>query len=140
MNSSDRLRRYGDPRLLGVMRQVLPAMILDVTTPELHPIRFLAHEKIRTKVQIAMEGACDVTKWAPVEIQGYNVRPIRGGKSWSLHSWALAWDVFGLSGPIDPVTGRHRPPNAWFHHMESRGFEWGGRWRKADPHHVQWSD
>jgi hypothetical protein len=137
LSSKARILKYGDPTKHAVAKQVVP---LRIVVPSVGlSVHTSCHISVRTRLLDAVVEASIATEWVPTEMQAYNVRAIRGGVSWSLHSWALAWDCFGSSGPIDPITGRHRPPDKWFEALEAHGFTWGGRWRKPDPHHFEWS-
>jgi hypothetical protein len=134
------VKLYGNPTSAWARSLVKPITVeLATGLGPTVSIRTFVHADIKDRFVSAVTDACMHTKWLPTEMQAYNVRAIRGGTSWSLHSWALAWDCFGRTGPIDPITGRCRPPDDWFAVFEEHKFEWGGRWKKADPHHVEWS-
>jgi hypothetical protein len=63
----------------------------------------------------------------------YNVRTTKGGMSWSIHSWGLAFDINANENPF-----RKKPKmsmelvtcfNSWF--------DWGGLWKVPDGMHYQ---
>lgn len=140
LTSAARVKKYGEPTNRAVARKS-KVRLYDVPAHSGragYTLKIMVRDEVYGRFNEAFLDACTQTDWWPTEVQGYNVRPIRGGKTWSLHSWALAWDVFGRSGPIDQVTGRHRAPDSWYRVFEGHGFTWGGRWKKADPHHVEW--
>jgi hypothetical protein len=141
MTPTQRVKKYGQPTTKAVVLKCR-VRLYEVPPQSDYPaytLKVVVHDDVYERFNVAFLDACRCAHWFPTEVQGYNVRAIRGGTQWSLHSWALAWDCFGRSGPIDPITGRHRPPDEWFRVWEAHGFTWGGRWKKSDPHHVEWS-
>jgi len=67
---------------------------------------------------------------------GYNNRPIRGKRVPSNHSWGLAIDIDATQYPM----GTRRNPPAWIVSLfEAHGFEWGGRWKRPDPMHFEFT-
>lgn len=103
-------------------------------------VKYLAHASLKFKVnQAIMIASREMHEW-PDDIQGFNVRRVRGGKTWSLHSWALAWDIFAKDGPVvDPITGHRTMSSEWFRiAAEELGGVWGGTFSKPDVHHLEY--
>ena len=63
-----------------------------------------------------------------------NIRPMKGGSKWSVHSWGLAIDLNARENPYgaEPVLS----PEFVSCFTES-GFTWGGIWRTPDGMHFQ---
>lgn len=64
----------------------------------------------------------------------FNIRPTRGGSSWSLHSWGIAVDVNAFSNPFGKTPTMSRGMVECF---TDAGFDWGGTWRTPDGMHFQ---
>jgi hypothetical protein len=64
----------------------------------------------------------------------FNIRRKKGGSTWSLHSWGLAFDInaawnrFGAKPTMDGRLVKC---------FEDAGFDWGGKWSKPDGMHFQ---
>ncbi len=66
----------------------------------------------------------------------YNVRNIRGGSSWSTHSWAIAIDLNAKWNRFGQRSFQMTEDVATC--FEEEGFAWGGRWiGKPDAMHFQ---
>jgi hypothetical protein len=132
------LVQYGDPQSPRTKAQIRPIR-LSKSDCLADFIVTSAHVSIGPKFVDAYYQTCRVTGEWPTEVQGYNVRKIAGSTKWSLHAWALAWDVFLKGSPrIDPNTGKGIPSVAWFNGMQSRGFFAGQNFKTPDLHHVEW--
>ncbi len=64
----------------------------------------------------------------------FNFRVKRNNQGLSTHSWGIAID---LNPHIAPYGKRGHQPDILVDIFESRGFEWGGRWRHKDSMHFQ---
>lgn len=64
----------------------------------------------------------------------FNIRAMRGGSSWSLHSWAIAIDVNASENPLGktPVLSE-----GFVKCFTDAGFDWGGKWKRPDGMHFQ---
>jgi hypothetical protein len=66
----------------------------------------------------------------------FNIRKMRGLKSMSLHSWAIAVDLnafengLGMEPKLSP---------GFVKCFTDAGFDWGGRWKRKDGMHFQLS-
>lgn len=64
----------------------------------------------------------------------FNIRPQRGGSTWSLHSWGIAIDVnaaWNQLGKAPTLT------NGFVQCFTDAGFDWGGNWKRPDGMHFQ---
>lgn len=66
----------------------------------------------------------------------YNVRQSKGGKSWSLHSWAIAIDMDAATNAYNATPKLDARIVAIF---KANGFDWGGDWKTKDGMHFQLS-
>lgn len=107
------------------------------------PQAVYAHRKIAARFCDAANAAVAASSWRPQRTDSYNERPIRGSDSWSLHSWAIAWDIFATPADIPPPGGVWTPtdqmPPPFVKAFTDRGFTWGGHWTRRDTPHMQWS-
>lgn len=64
----------------------------------------------------------------------FNIRNVRGGTSWSLHSWGISVDVNAAENPLGkiPVLSPEFV-KCW----KDAGFDWGGNFRRLDGMHFQ---
>jgi hypothetical protein len=109
-----------------------------VTTP--WGITVPCHRLVVSRFVAACQLAHSASSWRPARIDGYACRRVRGGRSTSLHAWALAWDWFDAAHPGDVWGPRHAPPPAFARAFTRLGFTWGGDWflRKDWPH-IEWA-
>jgi hypothetical protein len=132
------IEHYGDPRKAKARKAIRPIRLprRDVLIGEM--IATQCHDSIAAKFVDAYWQTCRLLDEWPTEVQAYNVRKVAGTDKWSLHSWALAWDVF-LEGSLyrDPKTGRDIPSPAWFNGMQQRGFFAGQNFKHPDLHHLE---
>jgi hypothetical protein len=100
------------------------------------------HERIIKPFMHAVAHASE-TAWTPQRIDSLAVRKIRGGTSFSLHSWGLAFDFFATPRNVDPPGGVWKPDNhvtsAFAKPFEDHGFTWGRRWEREDWPHIEWA-
>lgn len=70
----------------------------------------------------------------------FNPRLKRVNGDISTHSWGIAVDLNADKNPLslDGVLRSDIPAN-WIHEFESRGWTWGGRWKKPDAQHFQFA-
>lgn len=64
----------------------------------------------------------------------FNIRKKRGGKTFSLHSWAIAVD---LNAAWNPFGGTPTMSPCLVKCFTDAGFDWGGNWGKPDGMHFQ---
>jgi hypothetical protein len=102
-----------------------------------------AHVLIAELFLDAATAAVLASGWVPKRTDSYVERKIRGSTGWSIHSWAIAWDIFRSYSDIPPPGGVWTPtdqmPASFVHEFEKRGFTWGGRWNRRDTPHIEWS-
>ena len=101
-----------------------------------------AHRLLAPRFLDAAEAAV-ASGWVPQRTDSYVERQIRGSGNWSLHSWAIAWDIFSTPSDVPPPGGVWTPtdemPPSFVEAFEDRGFTWGGRWNRRDTPHIEWS-
>jgi hypothetical protein len=138
LNGEARILKYGHPSTERAKSAVVRRFIINRTLDK--QVLFWCHKSIADRVVHGFEQASLAWDEWPAEIQGHNVRKIAGSETWSLHSWALAWDIFARSGKTkDPKTGRLTMSPDWFKTAaENSGCVWGGEFKKPDPHHIEW--
>lgn len=66
----------------------------------------------------------------------FNIRKVRGGKSMSLHSWAIAVDVNAFENGLYQIP---KLSKEFVECFTSSGFDWGGLWKRKDGMHFQLS-
>ncbi|MCC6483364.1 MAG: M15 family metallopeptidase [Armatimonadetes bacterium] len=64
----------------------------------------------------------------------YNFRPVRGGTQLSSHAFGIAIDIDAVHNPQGT---KGRMPAFVVDIFERHGWQWGGRWRRIDPQHMQ---
>lgn len=64
----------------------------------------------------------------------FNIRKIKGSKSWSLHSWGLAVDV---NAATNPMGGENTLSEGFIKCFKDAGFDWGGDFKRKDGMHFQ---
>ena len=94
--------------------------------------------------------------WVPQRIDSYVPRAIRnyfkgnppagwklGDKGTSNHSWATAFDFFATPADVWPAGGVWTPDNGvpveFAKAFERRGWTWGGRWKRRDTPHMEYT-
>ena len=110
--------------------------------------RFKAHKKIASEIEKILNEVVDT--YGLDEIQRlrldqfggcYNKRPIRGGKSWSMHSWGcgIDWDPVNnrLRWNKDRASFAHPDYDLWWEIWEKYGWTSLGRQKDFDWMHVQ---
>ena len=66
----------------------------------------------------------------------YNLRKIRGGERYSIHSFGAAIDLNASQDPLGDTKIDMDPQVVEI--FESVGWSWGGRWKRPDAMHYQW--
>lgn len=91
------------------------------------PVRIAMREIIRLGLAPALH------RWNGA----WNVRQMRTGEAWSLHSWAVAFDLNAASNGQGAGPGSMDPRVVQV--FEMCGLHWGGRWSASyvDPMHFQ---
>lgn len=64
----------------------------------------------------------------------FNIRKKRGGKSWSLHCWAISIDINAAWNRFKRMPTMSAELVKCF---TDAGFDWGGNWTKKDGMHFQ---
>lgn len=138
LSESARGRHYGPP-----------CQRSSYLTAELFGLDVVVHRLVHAHLIAAMRLAHrellrnDAMHAAPLRIDSYNCRRIAGSQSWSLHARGLAWDVFRTPPGVPPPGGVYTPHDAlhpaFVYALERAGFTWGGRWRRPDRPHFEWS-
>lgn len=85
---------------------------------------------LRAKYQLNQTGGC------------YNFRLMRGSyKTLSVHSYGAAFDIAPLLNPLGQVYNPNRDmlPKEVVDIFAKHGFIWGGKWKRPDAMHVQWT-
>lgn len=83
----------------------------------------------------------DHAGFAPRRIDSYACRNVRGSTSPSLHSWALAVDLFATDEGVPPPGGVWCPDDTvtpgFARHFTQRGFRWGRWFSRQDWPHLE---
>ena len=66
----------------------------------------------------------------------FNIRAIRGGVNWSLHSWGIAIDVNASQNQLGQVP---QLSDRFVQCFKDAGFDWGGDFSRKDGMHFQLS-
>lgn len=64
----------------------------------------------------------------------FNIRPMRTGSNFSLHSWGIAIDVNAKDNPLGKIPKLSAEFVACW---TDAGFDWGGDWQRCDGMHMQ---
>lgn len=64
----------------------------------------------------------------------FNIRNKRGGRTWSLHAWGLAFDINAAWNRLGQAPTMTPELVACF---TDAGLDWGGRWTRPDGQHFQ---
>lgn len=116
----------------------------------------LAHPLIAEEFVAACQAAASASSWTPQRIDSYVPRAIRNyfkgspPKGWRLgdrgtsnHAWATAFDFFATPADVPPPGGVWTPNNGvppeFAKVFEGRGWTWGGRWRRTDTPHIEFT-
>jgi len=67
----------------------------------------------------------------------FNIRKIKGSKSMSLHSWAIACDVNAFENQLGQIP---KLSEGFVSCWTDNGFDWGGRFSRMDGMHFQLSN
>ena len=66
----------------------------------------------------------------------FNIRNTRGAATMSLHSWGIAIDVNAFENALGKVP---KLSEGFVKCFTDAGFDWGGKWQRADGMHFQLS-
>jgi D-alanyl-D-alanine carboxypeptidase len=127
---------YGSPLDRGVKDRIISVKLMVMTKGVLALKSVNIHADYAEKLMHDYKQVCGDLAEYPVRVDSYNVRRIAGSSSWSMHSYALALDVFG-DDLVDRKTGEKLMSPLWYQEMELLGWTWGGRWKHSDPHHIE---
>lgn len=104
-----------------------------------------SHERLAVKQQVGFDSHTtaeyDSLTLAKIQADGldlfggcYVYRNKRGSKNLSTHAWGIAIDLNPVGNPFGEVGDM---PEWVVAEFESRGWVWGGRWKKRDDQHYQ---
>ena len=65
------------------------------------------------------------------DIGSFNCRRTVSGRSWSIHSWAIAVDINPRQNPYSSRGLITNMPRAFINAFKNEGFGWGGDWRSV---------
>ncbi|MEI6899425.1 MAG: M15 family metallopeptidase [Bacteroidota bacterium] len=144
ITSADCFKKYGTPtpeferKFMGVYN--IPAAIHELIKPlpaKIYCNKDFAQLFILGLINVRDRGLADqITEWGGC----FNIRFVRGtnpaDKRWSLHSWAVAFDINMASNPYGKPATMSPELVACF---TDAGFEWGGDWKPSvcDGMHFQ---
>lgn len=144
IDSNTCLRKFGDPHLQRNLAVWYCPAQLRAANPAL-PAKIYANRVIHSALSNAL-WLCHRRKVLH-EIKTFdgcfNIRPIRGARAWSLHSWAVAVDFnakdnpFGVSSEEAQKRGLTPFTEAFIKCWEETGWDAGARWGYADGMHFQ---
>lgn len=103
----------------------------------------VATSSIKVLTRVLDHYGLDTIKKLRLDIWGgtLNVRKMRGGTSWSMHSWGIAWDFDPENNQLrwgkDKATFAKPEYNKWWDLWEEEGWTSLGRARNYDWMHVQ---
>ncbi len=143
MTTSERyIKKYGNPENRKEVAKHMGMFVMPEDIQEqIHclPSKIYMHRKMMS----AFEGAL---RLVIVRDLGYmikswdgcfNIRNIRGGDSWSIHSWGLAFDINAKENPLGKQPQMKPELVVCF---TTFGFTWGGTFRRKDGMHFQLSN
>lgn len=144
LRSGDALRRYGDPHKeanMGVWR--CPPDLL-AENPRL-PAKVYCNLDIHRALTAALYKCRDrgVLEEITTFSGCFNIRNIRGAGETSLHAWGLAIDWNAKDNPLGMtayqarVHGLRPFSDKFVACWEATGWDWGGRFSRADGMHFQ---
>jgi hypothetical protein len=134
ISQADRVRYYGQPGDSTRYSTVRTPWGISVRVHPLVAARFLA----------ACADANSSSRWRPRRIDSYANRNIARSNSRSLHSWALAWDIFSTPPGVPPPGGvqgkQSAPDDAFLFAFKRHGFYLGQEFKSNyDAPHVEWA-
>lgn len=138
ISNDERARLFGPPCRREPLRRV-----------EVWGLRPVVHHLVQRVFVLACQDAhwrmvaAGIDGYLPLRIDSFVCRNIAGTQRRSLHAWGLAWDIFRTPPDVPPPGGVYQP-TARLHPLfiaafEDAGFTWGGRWRRPDEPHFEWS-
>ena len=134
ITAAQALKRYGPPEKEAamVLLEVPPSYQMIGAIPK----RIYCNRDLKGPLSLAFAMLIDrglagyIKTWDGC----FQIRRKRGGLSASLHSWGLAIDINAAWNRMGRPSTQHPSLVSCF---EQAGFEWGGRWRRPDPMHLQ---
>lgn len=140
VTSGDCVRKYGKPDVNMERKHMtlwnVPADIRRAI-PEV-PNRIYCNKDLVKPLEQALRNVidrgleCHIMTWDGC----FNIRLMRGGSSWSLHSWAIAIDI---NAAWNGLGKEPQMPMALVECFTDAGFDWGGTWTRKDGMHFQLS-
>lgn len=151
VTSQQAIKKYGDPNLISTQNQNMELWFVpqDIRTALSHvrfsalgtigfPKKIYLNKDMRAPLECALRNLIErcleheLKSWDGV----FYVRPKRGLKSYSLHSWGIAFDINAQENGLgkEPVLSK-----AFVDAIKDAGFDWGGDWTRKDGMHFQLS-
>lgn len=140
VTSIDCERKYGKPdanmerrnmvlwNLPGDIKQMIPSIPYKVYCNK----DLVRHLEYALRNLIERDLACHIKTWDGC----FNIRLIRGGSTWSLHSWGIAIDI---NAAWNGLGQKPQMPAEVVKCFTDAGFDWGGTWSRPDGMHFQLS-
>lgn len=98
------------------------------------------HRDVQAQFVAACDDANRSSSWRPRNIGSLSVRKVRGGDDWSLHAFALAWDIFDTTAPADVWGPKNAPDAAFRDAFKRHGFYLGAEFsNRKDYPHIEWA-
>lgn len=135
---NDCFKKYGTPDPLNKNKLLLIWNVPDELRGGAIPKRIYCNRDMVTPLSVAFKNLID-RGWVD-KLQTwdgcFNIRVIRGGVNWSLHSWGIAIDVNAKTNGLGKV-GTNQP--GFVQCFTDAGFDWGGNFTRKDSMHFQLS-
>jgi len=132
--SKDCVTKYGDPKKeAAMMMWNLPEHLIVGKIPKrIYCNRDLIKPLEKALSNVIERGLVDQIKsWDGC----FNIRSKRGGSTYSLHSWGIAFDINAATNGFGKMPTMSKELVACF---KDAGFDWGGDWKsKPDGMHFQ---
>jgi hypothetical protein len=137
LTSKEALNKYGDPKSRSSLTTfTMPDELIFGPVPKQVTCNKDFVEPLKKSLKCLKDKGIqnELKTWDGI----LNIRPIRGGSSWSLHSWGLAVDVNAAENPLG---GSSKLSSQFVQCFKDQGLDWGGDWTgRKDPMHFQLSD
>jgi len=138
VTSNDCIKKYGLPNVAmerSFMALYKVPKIITQAIPAI-PSRIYCNYDMIAKLEQALLNV--VTRGLGAEIKTwdgcFNIRNMRGGTTWSLHSWGIAIDINAAWNGLGKQPQMSKELVACF---TDAGFHWGGVWKRKDGMHFQ---
>lgn len=144
LRSGDLYARYGDPHKEKNLALWYCPLDLLAANPHL-PKRIYSNKDIHRMLTAALYKCHEKGVLEEIKSFGgcFNIRNVRGAGEMSTHSWAVSVDFNVKDNPLGKTRAQciaaglvpfsEKFASCW----EQTGWEWGGRWHRADLQHFQ---